>query len=244
MDCIRSNNIEELLDSAVINFSKENPAMKSYSDWEKNAEDGATEFEITHPHGAIFRSSMIILPGVMGAIFLIRSYHGGQTRNGDGFSYLEHPLEVGYNLWKNKFPIDVVVAGFCHDLLEDTNCTEKEILKNCGSEVLAIVKAVSNDEALSDKKDWEKKKEKYIASVQEGGEKAIAISIMDKICNLQSFFDQYEKEGPQLWKEFNRGKEKKLWFEKAVLAMARKNWKHPMLDQFKSLVRKLEKTEE
>ena len=33
LDCIRSNNIEELLDYAVINFSKENPEMKSYFSW-------------------------------------------------------------------------------------------------------------------------------------------------------------------------------------------------------------------
>lgn len=244
LDCIRSNNIEELLDYAVINFSKENPSMKSYSDWEKNAEDGASEFELVHPHGTIFRSSMTLLPHVMGAILLIRTYHGGQTRKGDGFSYLEHPLEVGYKLWRGKFPNDVVVAGFCHDLLEDTKCTEKEIVENCGSDVLAIVKAVSNDEALSDKKDWEKKKEKYIKSVEAGGEKAIAISVMDKICNLQSFFDQYEKEGPALWKKFNRGKDKKLWFEKEVLKMAKKHWKNPLLDQLETLVRKLEETKE
>lgn len=244
LDCIRSNNIEELLDYAIINFSKDNPSMKSYSDWEHNVEDGATEFEIVHPHGAIFRSSMILLPGVMGAISLIRTYHGGQTRKGDSFPYLEHPLEVGYKLWRSKFPNDVVVAGFCHDLLEDSKCSEKEILEKCSSDVLTIVKAVSNDEALSDKKDWEKKKEKYIKSVEAGGIEAITVSVMDKICNLQSFFDQYEKEGPVLWKKFNRGRDKKLWFEKAVLQMAKKHWKHPLLSQFESLVRKLEKTEE
>lgn len=244
LDCIRSNNIEELLDYAVINFSKENPEMKSYSDWETTAEDGGTEFELVHPHGTIFRSSMTLLPYVMGAILLIRTYHGGQIRKGDGFSYLEHPLEVGYKLWRGNFPNDVVVAGFCHDLLEDTKCTEKEIVESCGHDVLTIVKAVSNDKTLSDKKDWEKKKEKYIKSVEAVGEKAIAVSVIDKICNLQSFFDQYEKEGPALWKKFNRGKEKKLWFEKAVLMMAKKHWKHPLLNQFETLVKQLEKTQE
>lgn len=244
LDCIRSNNIEELLDYAVINFLNENPTMKSYSDWEQHAEDGATEYELVHPHGSIFRSSMLLLPYVMGAVLLIRTHHAGQTRKGDGFPYLEHPLEVGYKLWRAKFPIDVVVAGFCHDLLEDTKCTEKEIAESCGADVLATVKAVSNDQALSDSMDWEKKKEKYIRSVEAGGEKAIAVSVMDKICNLQSFFDQYEKEGPTLWKKFNRGKAKKVWFEKTVLQMAKKNWKNPLLDQFESLVHKLEETQE
>jgi len=218
--------------------------MKSYTQWLETAEDGATEFELFYPHGPIFRLSMTLLPNVLQAIILIRTYHGGQTRKGDGFPYLEHPLEVGYKLWKNKFSNDVIVAGLCHDLIEDTKCTEQEILENCGPEVLKIVKAVSNDETLSDKKDWEKKKEMYIKSVEDGGEEAIAVSIMDKICNLQSFFDQYEKEGPALWKRFNRGKEKKLWFEKAVLGMAKKHWENPLLNQLEKLVIKLENTSE
>lgn len=238
-----SDNFEELIDLAVIDFWKLNPTMKTYQDWKTKAEDGGFDFQIIADKRIIFRSSLMLSdPRIMGAIFLIRSYHAGQKRKGDGFPYLEHPLEVGYRLWRAGFPGDVVTAGFCHDLLEDTKCTENEIKEKCGEEVLRIVKAVSNDEALSDIKDWEKKKEKYIASVKDGGEKAIAVSIMDKICNLQSFFDQYEKVGVSIWQKFNRGKDKKVWFENAVLDMATQNWKHSLLDQHKLLIQKLEKT--
>lgn len=240
-----SENLEELLDIAVVGFWKLNPEMKTYHDWETKAEDGGFDFQITAGKRIIFRSSMLLAdPRIMGAIYLIRSYHEKQIRKGDGFAYLEHPLEVGYRLWRDGFPGDVVTAGLCHDLLEDTKCTENEIKEKCGDEVLRIVKAVSNDEALSDIKDWEKKKEKYVISVEAGGEKAIAISVMDKICNLRSFFEQYEKEGPSLWKKFNRGKDKKVWFENTVLVMAKKNWKHSLLKEFESLVKKLEETDE
>ncbi len=241
---LESNNIEQLLDYVIKKFPEENPKIKIYSEWEEFAEEGATEYELIHPHGTILRGSLMLIPQFMGAFFLIRQYHGGQTRKGDGFPYLEHPLEVGYMLWRNKFPVDVVTAGFCYDLLEDTKCTEEEIVKYCGEDVLKIVKSVSNDESLSDKKDWEKKKEKYVDNVAKGGEKAIAVSVVDKICNLQSFFDQYELEGSALWKKFNRGKEKKVWFEKLVLEMAKKNWKHPLIDRLEQMIKKLEKTEE
>lgn len=239
-----SDNLEELLDLAVVGFWKLNPEMKTYNDWETKAEDGGFDFQIVADKKIIFRSSLMLSdPRIMGAIYLIREHHKGQTRKGDGFAYLEHPLEVGYRLWRSGFPGDVVTAAFCHDLLEDTKCTEDEIQEKCGDEVLRIVKAVSNDESLSDKKDWEKKKEKYVKSVEEGGEKAIAVSVMDKICNLNSFFDQYEKEGPDLWKKFNRGKDKKVWFEHKVLKMARSNWKDPLLDELEKLIVKLEQTE-
>ncbi len=239
-----SDNLEEILDLAVIGFWKLNPTMKTYNDWETKAEDGGFDFQIIANNRIIFRSSLMLSdPRIMGAIYLIREYHKGQKRKGDGFPYLEHPLEVGYRLWRGGFPGDVVTAGFCHDLLEDTKCTEAEIKEKCGGEVLRIVKAVSNDESLSDKKDWEKKKAKYIETVRDGGEKAIAVSVMDKICNLYSFFDQYEKEGASLWKKFNRGKDKKLWFQKEVLHIARKNWNHSLLNEFEKLISKLEQTQ-
>jgi (p)ppGpp synthase/HD superfamily hydrolase len=238
-----SEKIEEILDLAVIGFWKLNPNMKTYQDWETKAEDGGFDFQIVADKKMIFRSSLMLSdPRIMGAIFLIREYHSNQTRKGDGFAHLEHPLEVGYRLWRDHFSSDVVIAGFCHDLLEDTKCTKEEIREKCGEVVLHLVKAVSNDETLSDKKDWEKKKEKYIKTVIQGGEKAISISVMDKICNLESFFDQYEKEGSSLWKKFNRGKDKKLWFEKEVYKMAKKYWNHPLLKEFKTLIDKLEKT--
>lgn len=239
-----SDNLEELIDLAVIGFWKLNPTMKTYQDWETKAEDGGFDFQIIADKRIIFRSSLMLSdPRIMGAIYLIRSYHKGQIRKGDGFPYLEHPLDVGYQLWRNGFPGDVVTAGFCHDLLEDTKCSESEIKEKCGEEVLRIVKAVSNDESLSDKKDWELKKAKYVESVRTGGEKAIAVSVADKISNLHSFFEQYEKEGPSLWAKFNRGKEKKIWFEKEVIKMAKANWSHQLLSELEILVQKLEKTE-
>jgi (p)ppGpp synthase/HD superfamily hydrolase len=128
--------------------------------------------------------------------------------------------------------------------LEDTSCKESKIEKVCGAEVLRIVKAVSNDESLSDKKDWELEKSKYVESVRSGGEKAIAVSVADKISNLHSFFTQYEKEGPSLWSKFNRGKEKKVWFEKEVIKMARENWSNPLLNELERMVEKLENTRE
>lgn len=242
--CVWENDdINIIMDTAINSFFKDNPQMKTYEDWMSKAEDGAYEYIIAAGSKTIFRSSLILSdPHIMGALLLIRQYHADQKRKGDGFPYLEHPLEVGYRLWKMRYDSDVVIAGFAHDLLEDTKCSEEEIVEHCGFEVLRIVKAVSNDELLSANKDWEKKKEDYIESVKKGGEKAIAVSIMDKICNLNSLFGQYEIEGPEIWKKFNRGKDKKLWFEKKVYEMAEDfSFNNKMLDEYKFLIEKLEK---
>lgn len=239
------DDLEKMLDTAIGGFFHENPKMKSYQKWIDTAEDGAFEFALYKDGKELLRvSQMLLSQSVFNAVFLMKKYHAGQKRKGDGRPYIEHPLEVAHMLWKNKFDADVVAAGYCHDLLEDTDCQAHEIEDACGKEVLRIVQAVSNDEELSDKANWEKKKSKYVESVRSGGEKAIAVSIVDKIANLNSFFDQYVIDGPTLWTKFNRGKEKKVWFEKEVLKMARAQWKHPLLDELENLIGKLEQTQE
>lgn len=236
-----SDDIESLVKLAIGGFQAENPKITSYKQWLDEAEDGGFEFVVISGGKELLRASTLLIhPVIPAALFLALEYHAGQIRKGDDHPYLEHPLEVAHILWKNKFPSEVIAAGYCHDLLEDTACKEAKIKDVCGDEVLRIVKAVSNDEALSDKKDWELKKAKYVESVRLGGEKAIAVSVADKISNLYSFFAQYEKEGPTLWKKFNRGKDKKVWFEKEVVKMAKESWDNPLLSTLESLEHKLE----
>lgn len=239
-----SDDVASLVKLAIGGFKAENPKFTSYEQWINEAEDGGFEFIVVSKGKELFRASIILVdPMIPGAIFLALEYHGKQIRKGDGHPYLEHPLDVAHILWRNKFPSEIIAAGYCHDLLEDTSCEESKISDVCGSEVLRIVKAVSNDESLSDKKDWELKKTKYVESVRLGGEKAIAVSVADKISNLHSFFEQYEIEGPSLWTKFNRGKDKKVWFEKEVIKMVRTNWNNPLISELENLVEKLEKTE-
>ncbi len=243
----KSDNLAHLVTRAIELFMRDNDSPKSYNAWFNVAEDCGYDYEILSKKSrGQFRASMVLLdPMVKKALELTLIYHGPLRRKGDDHPDMEHLLDISHLLWwRQKFPVEVIAASLCHDLLEDTDCTEAEIEKACGSEVLRIVKAVSNDAQLSDKRDWEKKKEKYIRSVEAGGEKAIAVCIADKIVNLRSFFTQYDKEGAALWKKFNRGKDKKLWFEKEVLKMAQRKWDHPFLNELEMLIGRLEKTEE
>ncbi len=63
-----------------------------------------------------------------------------------------HSIRVGVCLSHHGYAKDVVVAGILHDVLEDTDSTESEIKQIFGEYVLKLVKAVSFDKSLSDKK--------------------------------------------------------------------------------------------
>lgn len=177
---------------------------------------------------------------VQSAFLLALKWHGSQTRKGDDSPYLAHPVMVALILAINGFSDETIAAGICHDLLEDTVCTESEIENACGKEVLRIVKAVSNDETLSDKKDWEKKKLKYIETVRKGPKEAKAVCAADKIHNMLSTLEAYPEQGLSFWKRFNRGREKKEWYEQEVLKMLKETWNHPLIGEYEKLLNKLQ----
>ena len=70
--------------------------------------------------------------------------HRGQTRRG-GIPYITHPIAVAEMLEKKDFDERYVLAGIFHDLLEDTDATEAEILDIGGPEVLRAVKLLTKE---------------------------------------------------------------------------------------------------
>lgn len=94
---------------------------------------------------------------------------------------ITHSTRVGINLYKHGYSEQVVIAGFLHDLLEDTKATEKQIEEHFGRQVLDLVKANSFDSKIKDKLeqslDTFKKCKKY-------GKDALIIKTADILDNL------------------------------------------------------------
>lgn len=63
-----------------------------------------------------------------------------------------HSTRVGIYLSYQGYSRDMVIAGILHDLLEDTITNEDEISRNFGKKVTELVKAVSFDKDIFDKK--------------------------------------------------------------------------------------------
>ena len=68
--------------------------------------------------------------------------HEGQTRRG-GLAYVTHPIAVAEMMAKKGFGEDYIIAGLFHDLLEDTDATDEEILALSNEEVLVAVKLLT-----------------------------------------------------------------------------------------------------
>lgn len=161
--------------------------------------------------------------------------HKDQLRKEGPYPYIEHPMLIALMLTKHGFSDAVVAAALVHDVLEDTEYPEADMRAQLGEEVMAIVNAVTNDDSLS----WEEKKKKYIETVRAGNEGAKAVATADKIANARSLLTAYVTQGPEVWSHFNAGREKKLWFENAMLAMLQETWKHPLVDEYAALVARM-----
>ncbi|MFA6467168.1 MAG: HD domain-containing protein [Patescibacteria group bacterium] len=168
---------------------------------------------------------------------LMLKAHGQQKRKTDGSPYVIHPLMVAKKLARLDFSDAVIAAAMVHDVLEDTEVDEKILRQELGDEVVNIILPLSEDKSL----EWEERKKRYIEDVKNASVETKAVSIADKIHNLESLIAGHKNMGPVIWTKFNRGREQKINFEKAMLQAFKDSWDHPMIAEYDKLLREVEK---
>lgn len=169
------------------------------------------------------------------AITLALRAHTGQTRKESSRPYIVHPIAVALILARQSFSDTVIAAAIVHDVIEDTQVTEAELRTELGDAVVDLVMAVTYDDSLP----RDDRKKSYIESVRSASEEVKALSAADKIANAQSLLASYAVQGQGIWKYFNTGRDKKLEFENAMLKMLRETWRHPLVDEYATLVKKM-----
>ncbi len=80
------------------------------------------------------------------AFQLMHKHHQGQLRKGSDTPYIVHPITVANILMASTTDEELIAAGLCHDLLEDTNCTFDELKLITTLRVAEIVREVTRDE--------------------------------------------------------------------------------------------------
>ena len=108
----------------------------------------------------------------------------------------------------------VVIAGLLHDIFEDSDATEQEVVELFGEEVVQIVKAVSEaDKSV----EWYARKNAAITKIAFLTEEQLAVALAEKIQNLMAMQYVIEKLGERAWKLFSANKEGQHWFYESFL---------------------------
>lgn len=149
------------------------------------------------------------------AIEVAATAHEGQLRKSTGIPYISHPYMVGALLLQANCSTNVVISGYLHDGLEDTSLTRNDILLEFGSEVLAIVEGCSEPDKSNS---WEFRKKHTINYLQaEATPEVLQVTCADKLHNLRSMHNQYQLDGENMWRHFNRGKAEQKWYYQELI---------------------------
>ncbi len=109
------------------------------------------------------------------ALAFATAKHKGQLRIG-GDEYITHPIAVCEIIKKKGFGADYQITALFHDLLEDTDATEEEILAYGNEEILKAVKLLTKKKPYS--------MADYMGAIREN-EMACAIKEADRLHNLR-----------------------------------------------------------
>lgn len=154
------------------------------------------------------------------AVNVANKAHSGQYRKGTNIAYIIHPLEAGAIASSiltqlGKYDEEVISASFLHDVLEDTEMTENDLLENFSERTVFLVKEQSENKAHS----WKQRKLHTINHLKEINDIDVkVVHLADKLSNMRSIHRDYKKLGDKLWERFNeKRKSEQGWYYKSLV---------------------------
>lgn len=122
---------------------------------------------------------------ILAAAHFAARHHAAQTRKGEaGEPYINHLIEVAELIASSGEALDtnLVIAGFLHDVVEDTAVTPQELEQRFGGDVASLVMEVTDDKSLSK----EARKAQQVENAHKQSPRAQTLKLADKISNLRA----------------------------------------------------------
>lgn len=111
--------------------------------------------------------------------------HATQRRKGRaGEPYINHLIEVAELIADSNDAVDpnLIMAGFLHDIIEDTSVTAQELEERFGEDVAGLVLEVTDDKLLPK----EKRKALQVETAPHKSARGQVLKLADKISNVRS----------------------------------------------------------
>ena len=164
---------------------------------------------------------------VQALAFSAEKHKNQRRKDAQTTPYINHPIEL-VNVLVNEGGVvswDVLCAALLHDVIEDTQTTEAELLAHFGKKVTAIVKELTDDKSLA--KDVRKRLQ--VEHAPFASHEAKLVKLADKISNLRDIL----RSPPTGW-DLKRKQEYFAWAAAVVAGIRGTNSKMEKL--FDSLI--------
>ena len=126
------------------------------------------------------------------AIHFVEKAFAGQKRIKEDIPLSFHSIMVGYILKDNGYNKEVVLTGFLHDIIEDTEYTYEDIKSQFGKKIADNVLKVSEDVTITD---WTKRKEEFFNRMTSWSKEIFLVELADKLQNLLSDYNVWKEKG-------------------------------------------------
>ncbi|MDK2892872.1 HD domain-containing protein [Methanohalophilus sp.] len=195
--------------------------MVSVYEYVRNADFRLKALEISEQYAP--RDETSFTPGTLQSAFeFARAAHQNQYRKCSGAPYVTHPMDVASILLKNGAPDSLVIAGFLHDVLEDTKTDSLALRYSFGERVFSLVKAVSEMDSkgnlvVHDQSNWKERKEQSLVKLKNAERDVKLLVCADKLANIKEMFDDLGYLGDRMWDYFNAGKDDQEWYYRSLV---------------------------
>ena len=176
------------------------------------------------------------------AIIFAAKAHAGAVRKGSKVPYIVHPIEAAAIVAGMTDDPEVIAAAVLHDVLEDTETTEEELLARFGRRVKELVMDASEDKRkhLPASLTWKTRKQETLTFLEtRAGRDAKMVALGDKLSNLRAIHRDLCMLGDAVWDRFNeKDKSMHAWMYQAVAEILKEDFGgHPAWKEYDCLVR-------
>ncbi len=168
------------------------------------------------------------------AIKLVTKAFEGKRRKKLDIDASVHSITVGYFLKDSNENLDVVVAGFLHDIIEDTDYDYEYIKTNYNENIANLVSGVSENKEI---KDWKERKVKFIERITNSSDDIIKIELADKFHNLIFDYEIWLEQGNDALTTKNTTYELSKWYYTSFYNIFNDRIpNHKLLPRYKKLI--------
>jgi (p)ppGpp synthase/HD superfamily hydrolase len=155
------------------------------------------------PDDGFVPSFLSELPLARDALAYARRLHQGQRRSSDEAPFILHPLEVAALLHTTGYGEVAVTAGILHDTVENSGVGVDAIAERFGTEVGALVEAMTEDPRIEP---YDERKAALRRQIADFGEDATAVYAADKVAKVRELRAQAGRDPELLEREEVRPK--------------------------------------